>query len=467
MNARLMWGIDAVGLGFSSDSTGSTQDLIKNIMMKRVLPVAGAFALYDYLDYESENITGISMTGAMANSIANIDMATRRLAYATGAGQAIDWLKESSVWGEYWTGSTDFQTAEERADWYENGYSAVRGGRFWGFGSTSEFRGSAIQYYQPNYLKRAHSNWKEIGIYGSAEEKFKHSWLPSLRHPFSPIRALMDPYWLEKKNMDERPYPLTGKLFSEGTPWGAVLNPTIGEMIKPVRMLPEIKKRLGNDGRDIITVVQGINERIKGRANKNDDMLILRGTDIRTATYTPYANTGDGYMNIQFNNGQVMAPGIGFMDGISKLNNAGIVATGQVQGQIDLPTLDPNGELIQEIASVSYDANQAVNGIVSAINNNIKKLAARFGGYQETNPAYTMGTMPDRTQGTYVYTNLVNKRNQFNSEYYASISNPGMIDKSLINDYIKDATYSMGQLSGIYGFLNDFAFGETSYSFRY
>lgn len=281
------------------------------------------------------------MTGAMANSIANIDMATRRLAYATGAGQAIDWLKESSVWGEYWTGSTDFQTAEERADWYENGYSAVRGGRFWGFGSTSEFRGSAIQYYQPNYLKRAHSNWKEIGIYGSAEEKFKHSWLPSLRHPLSPIRALMDPYWLEKKNMDERPYPLTGKLFSEGTPWGAVLNPTIGEMIKPVRMLPEIKKRLGNDGRDIRTVVQGINERIKGRANKNDDMLILRGTDIRTATYTPYANTGDGYMNIQFNNGQVMAPGIGFMDGVNKLNNAGIVATGQVQGQIDLPTLDP------------------------------------------------------------------------------------------------------------------------------
>ena len=156
--ARLMWGIDSVGLGFSSASTGSTQDLIKNIMTKRVLPIAGAFALYDYLDYESENFTGTSMTGAMANSIANIDMASRRLAYSMGIGQAIDWFKESSVWGEYWTGSTDFQTAEERADWYENGYSAVRGGRFWGFGSTSEFRGSAIQYYQPNYLRRAHSN---------------------------------------------------------------------------------------------------------------------------------------------------------------------------------------------------------------------------------------------------------------------------------------------------------------------
>ena len=54
-------------------------------------------------------------------------------------------------------------------------------------------------------------------VYGSAEEKFKHSWLPSLRHPLSPLRAMWDPYWLEKKNMDERPYPLTGKLFSEGT----------------------------------------------------------------------------------------------------------------------------------------------------------------------------------------------------------------------------------------------------------
>ena len=72
-------------------------------------------------------------------------------------------------------------------------------------------------------------------------------------------------YWLEEKHIDDRPYPLTGKLFAEGTPWGAVLNPTIGEIIKPVRMLPEIKKRLGNDGRDIRTVVEGINNRIKSK----------------------------------------------------------------------------------------------------------------------------------------------------------------------------------------------------------
>lgn len=466
MVARLAWGVDAVGLGFSSDSTGSTFDLIKNITTKRVLPVMGAFALYDYLNYESENITGTSMTGAMANSIANIDLGARRLAYSLGIGQAIDWLQESSVLAEYWTGSTDFQNFEERKDWYENGYSAVRGGRLWGFGSTSEFRGSGIQYYQPNYLKRAHSNWAEIGTYGSAEEKFKHSWLPSLRHPLSPLRAALDPYWLEKKNMEDRPYPLTGKMFAEGTPWGAVLNPTVGEILKPVRMLPEVKKRLGNDGRDIRSVVQNINERIKGKANKNDDMLILRGTDIRTAQYVPYANTGDGYMNLSFNNGQVSTPGLGFMNSVQEIGSD-VIATGQVNGEIALPTIDPNGELIQEVSSVSYDANQAVNGIVSSINNNIKKLAARFGGYQENNPAYSAGVMPDRTNSTYVYTNLVNQRNLFNSEHYSSNYDPRMVDKNLANDYLKDVTYSMGQLSGIYGFLNDLAFGEQSYSFRY
>lgn len=467
MVARLAWGVDAAGLGFSSSSTGSTLDLIKNITTKRVLPVMGAFALYDYLDYESENFTGVSMTGAMANSIANIDLGARRLAYSVGLGQGLDWLKESSVLAEYWTGSTDFQTAEERADWYENGYSAVRGGRLWGFGSTSEFRGGGIQYYQPNYLKRAHSNWKEVGVYGSAEEKFKHSWLPSLRHPLSPLRALMDPYWLEKKNMDQRPYPLTGKLFSEGTPWGAILNPTIGEIIKPVRMLPEVRKRLGNDGRDIRTVVEGINNRIKSKGQKNDDMLILRGTDIRTAEYVPYANTGDGYMNIQFNNGYASAPGLGYMDSLGKIKIDDI-ATGQVSGDIALPTIDANNAILQELSSVSYDANQAVNSIVNAINNNIKKLGARFTGYQEVNPAYNMNSnMPDRMNGTYVYTNLVNQRNQFNSNYYSSNYDPRMIDKNLANDYIKDLNYSIGQLSGIYGFLNDFAFGETSYTFRY
>lgn len=472
---RLTWGLEELGLGFSSESMGSTMDVVKNIALKRILPVAAAFSLYDYLDYESENLTGVSITGAAANTLSNFDIASRRLAYTTGIGQAIDWFKESSIIGEYWTGTTDFQTAEEREEWYENGYQAVRSGRFWGFGSSSEFRGSAIQYYQPNYLKRAHSNWKEIGTYGSAEEKFKHSWLPSLRHPLSPLRAALDPYWLEKKNMEDRPYPMTGKMFAEGTPWGAVLNPTIGEILKPVRTLPETRLRMGKDGRDIRAVLENINERIKNRGNRNDDMLIVRGTDIRNASYIPYASPNDGSINISFVNGQASAPGIGYMNNISDLKEF-IPANGEINGDISLPLIQGDTELgqtaigiTQDIRQTSYSADLVANEILSTINDGIKKLGAKFSSYGGfSNSAYNTGSnnLPDLTQGTYVYQNLVNKRNVFNSNYYADNFDYRMVDKNLANNYIKDFTHSIRELSGIYNFLGELAFGEESWTFE-
>lgn len=465
--SRLNWGIEAAGLNLSQESTKSTMDLIKNIALKRVLPVMAAYQLYDYANFESENFTGTSITGAAANVLANFDIASRKIAYGTGIGQALDWFKESSVIAEYATGSDEFQDAEERQDWYKNGYQAVRGGRFWGFGSASEFRGGAIQYYQPNYLKRAHSNWKEVGIYGSADEKFKHSWIPSLRHPLSPLRAALDPYWLEKKNMDSRPYPLTGKMFSEGTPWGAILNPTVGEILKPVRMLPEVRKRLGNDGRDIRRVVENINNRIKQKGNKNDDMIIVNGTDVRTADYVPFGNPGDGYMNISFRDGKAISPGINYMQQENVKNFKHMkVATGEVKGTPAVPNIDQNGELVQEIKGTSYESNTIVTNIIEDINTSIKKLAARFTGYGD-NPAYAQSNLPNKQQGTYVYTNLVAKRNAFNARFYQQNYDPAMIDKSLASDYLKDGMHSIGQLSGIYGFLNDLAFGEDSYTFRY
>lgn len=458
MLARLGWGVEGFGLNLSSENTGSTLDYLKNIGLKRVLPAIAAYNIYDYLNYESENFTGVSITGAAANALANTDIAIRKLAYSTGIGQSLDWFKESSVIGEYWTGSTDFQTAQEREEWYENGYSAVRSGRLWGFGSASEYRGGNIQYYQPNYLKRAHSNYNEIGVYGSAEEKFKHSWIPSLRHPFSTLRAAWDPYWLEKKNMDERPYPLTGKMFAEGTPWGAILNPTIGEVLKPVRMLPEVRRRLGKDGRDIRQVLKNINNRIKAKGSENDDALIVEGTDIRNAVYVPYGNTGDGYANINFANGTPSSPGIGFMTEAEELNSF-VSPSGEVN---TAPFINPNGEIVQEISATSKNTQWAVNEILSDINNFIKKKA-----YKGDNSAYNQGYLPDNSEGTYVYTNLVNQMNAANSRYYSQKYDPKVVDKSLAKDFLRDGAYSIGQLSGIYNFLGDLAFGESSYKYRY
>lgn len=467
MVARLMWGLEGVGLNLSSENTGSTLELIKNIGLKRVLPAMAAYKLYDYLNFESENFTGVSITGAAANAVSNVDIAARKLAYATGIGQAINWAKESSIIGEYWTGTNEFQDADERKEWYENGVSVVRRGRFWGFGSANEFRGGSVQYYQPNYLRRAHSNYKDISIYGSENEKWKHSWIPTIRHPLSPIRAFLDPYWLEKKHMDDRPYPLTGKLFTEGTPWGAILNPTLGEMIKPVRMLPEVKKRLGSDGRDIRTVLKHINEKIKARGNKNDDVLIFEGTDVRNAKYVPYGNPGDGHMNINISHGEVSSPGVGFVENNVESFNHLNVPNGDVNPAFDkTQAIDPNSPIVQTISSQSQETGAIARQIVSGLNKYIKKAANYLTGY-ESNPAYNKGVLPDKTKGTYVYTNLVNQMNIRNSNYYSDIEDPSLVNKSLVTNFMQDGIYSMKQLSGIYGFLGDFAFGEDSYKMRY
>ncbi|MEG1494745.1 MAG: hypothetical protein RR406_00375 [Bacilli bacterium] len=270
--------------------------------------------------------------------------------------------------------------------------------------------------------------------------------------------------------MEDRPYPMTGKMFSEGTPWGAVLNPTIGEILKPVRTLPEVRRRLGNDGRDIRSVVEGINERIKNRANENDDMLIIKGTDIRNASYIPYASPNDGSMNITFRDGMAMAPGIGYMEDVSNLKGF-VPANGEINGNMDMSLVDGDTEfeqaaigITQELKQTSYDSNLVVNDILSNINKGIKNLGAKFTSYAGgSNSAYsTDGTMPDLAQGTYVYQNLVNQRKVFNSNYYADNYDYKMLDRNIANNYMRDFTGSVRELSGIYNFLGGLAFGEDS-----
>ena len=49
---------------------------------------------------------------------------------------------------------------------------------------------------------------------------------------WNPLNRL-DPYYLENLHSEDRPYPVSGSMFEERTPWGIVLNPTIGAILKP------------------------------------------------------------------------------------------------------------------------------------------------------------------------------------------------------------------------------------------
>ena len=94
-------------------------------------------------------------------------------------------------------------------------------------------------------------------------------------------------------------------------------------------MLPEVKQRLGSDGRDIRNVLRSLNDRIKHRGKEQHDVLIFEGTDVRNARYYSHGNVGDNTININISNGQITSPGINYTDGLSKINKK-MVPTGKV-----------------------------------------------------------------------------------------------------------------------------------------
>ena len=472
---RLSMGVEEAGLGFSYRSLGSPLDTIKNIMTKRVLPAMLAYTAFDYLNDLSQDVTGVGITGAMANVVANADVLGRGIAYKTGIGQALDWFKRTSVIAEYWTGSTDFQTADERKEWYKEGYSPVRKSRFWGFGSSSEFRGGDISFFQPNYLRRIHSDYKDKVIYGSNKEKWAHSIIPTPTHPLSTIRYLMDPYWLERKHIDDAPTPLTGKMFSEGSFWGAILNPTVGEVIKPQIMLPEIKKRLTGKGHDVKGIVRKINERIKRKASEYDDMLIVNGTDIRNATYVPYGNATPGTITVT-PGGQIR--GMDYMESVQDLKMYrtpdGSTYTQRSGGGYGHPVtyrMEDHGPVrntIDEIVNEFSTTTGVSKNIIHELNNAIKnRQKHQRGRGRQGGPSYASQTPDSTNEGTFIYNNLVNEYNNYLDTFYSDRLDPAMLNTNKYGDYLHDAKHSIKNLSGIYGFIGEQFFGEDSFTLRY
>lgn len=475
--SRLSYGVEDEGFGLSSRDTGSPLETAKNIALKRMLPIAALYQGFNVLNYESQKLTGTSIPGAFANSLANMDIAARRLIDHTPLYGAFNSLAESSVIHEYYFGNRHFDTAEERQDYYESGFAPVRQGRFWSFGSASEYRGGSITYWQPNYLRRANSDWKDAGIYGDIDRKWAHSWIPTPQHPLAPVRRLLNPYWLEKYHLKEndRPYPLTGKMFSEGTAWGAVLNPTVGQVLKPVKMLPRARRRLGKDGRDAVGIIENLNNRIKQRANENDDLMVVNGTDIRNAEYVPYGNPEDDEINVSVENGHASVQGINYMnqvknikeydppDGVTYTNDTVDYNSGQVTRKQKY-VMGRAEKFINELERSSYNTTsiaQSATDIIRNINTAIK----RKGGQARRIDNSTL--MPDKREGTFVYRNLVNERANYDNQYYSDHEIKRMVDRSVYKDYAKDIKYSIKELTGIYGFLGEKALGSDTYTYRF
>ena len=242
-------------LGLSQRASGSALGILDNLLLKRVLPLSFALTQLDWAD-DTFNINENFQTGW-----ANLDLAFRKFTDNTGLTNVLKLTKMAGPMFQYWSGDyRPYQSYDERLDYYQNGKDPIRSGRYWVWGSTNEFRGGSISYWEDNSLKLAQSDYRMESIYGGYFNKWMRSPIPTLSNPLSPLVYAMNPYWLEEKHMEDRPYLESGPLFEQNTLQGLILNPTLGELIKPKRKYHQ--DRMYN-GRDVKAIMYHMNQQIQ------------------------------------------------------------------------------------------------------------------------------------------------------------------------------------------------------------
>ena len=126
LSKRLSDELNKVGLGFSAETTTSPINFAMSFLTKRALPIYAAATYLDWADDTTKEITGVGLWQSFTQGVANVDLGIRRGVSALGMD---DWLKETKsinpIW-QYWGDKDEYQSYEERQDYYQRGYTPVR-----------------------------------------------------------------------------------------------------------------------------------------------------------------------------------------------------------------------------------------------------------------------------------------------------------------------------------------------------
>lgn len=238
------------GLGLSRQNLGSFQSIMTNQYVRRVVLPYVAYQQAVYFD----GLTGDSVSDTAADAYVTTHETLAGIKETLGINKAMrPWANVFKQAGGFdqigeWAGVkqvdfltfglfSDFRNADEVRDYYESGEDPIRKNRYWGIGSPSPWAGAGIDHYEANWYRKLKSDYKFTDtMYGSESEYWANNWMPTLTHPFAPIKHfLTDPYHYEKKHEDDRPYAITGG-FSEiqNIPLvGNLIDSTVGRILKP------------------------------------------------------------------------------------------------------------------------------------------------------------------------------------------------------------------------------------------
>jgi hypothetical protein len=105
----------------------------------------------------------------------------------------------------------------------------IKKGRWWEAGGTP-YEGGETSYFRPHAYKMLMTKSDEKSVWGEDYENF---------NPITRFMLKNFTYYLEEKNYQDRPYPMTGAAFEDMPVLGPLLSSTIGQILKPPKLMHE------------------------------------------------------------------------------------------------------------------------------------------------------------------------------------------------------------------------------------
>lgn len=415
-----------LSLGFHEGDTRSFVQLSYNLLFKRVLPASIALT---QLDWANDTF---SINKNFQIGLANMDLGFRKFTDATGLTDIFKLAKMANPAAQYISGDyRPYQSYEERLDYYQNGKDPIRSGRYWVWGSTNEFRGGNISYWEDNSLKLAQSDYYNKSVYGGYWSKWAHSPIPTLTNPLSPLVYAFNPYWLEEKHMEDRPYLLSAPLFEQGTLQSLVLNPTLGEIIKPQRHYHEDRMWFG---KDVKAIMYQMNQKIHQSEDEDSRYIIFQNGRLGVYDFRAFSHPTDTeYVQSQGQEYTGQAPAFASAKDYSNYINS--------DGTID-------ASAYASLQPVSPGVGAAVSAMNSAIQSGSSPYTNASGMYIQQRIRRTRsnkGTVQEMLDNADMYNNLMN-------------SSGG-------RSYLDELMTTSRLLTGIYGYATSSVFGRDESKF--
>lgn len=454
---RLNTPLEKLGLGLPNHLKGTAQSILFNQWGRRIVLPFMAYQTARYVD----GLTGDFFSDTAADTYVNMHEDVNNIKEFSGINRngreiqrLMPWQEQVNEWFpvKAFNAATfglfsDFRSGEDVEEDYTSGEVAVRKGRYWGIGSTSPWFGNKIDHYEPNWYRKMKSDYQfSDNMYGSESEYWANNWMPTLTHPFAPIKHFItDPYHYEKKHAEERPYAVTGGFAElDNIPLiGSAVDSVVSGVFKP----QFTNARLAGAHKEYLTAYNErlsaayINMNAAGAINLGPSGSLTLSSDVFDVNF----RDEDGELDEE----ALIADEMSYNAerdrmAISLMNNTGVVPS--------LPAYNGTAVPAEQIAALEAtygEGNVAAVGAASTRGSGMAKYMLTQMNNSLTD-ARTINRSDQVSQaGTLADPDAVFGLNQAVTQN--SLFNPQGV--------LRDIKYSAGEFGGMYGFLSKTAFG--------